>query len=175
MFKHLQGSTQKNCVSARQRGSALIVALVFLLAMTLIGTTAMQGTTQQERMAGNYLDRMMAFQAAEAALAVARRSAVATPPSPSAISPTTPFSAQTTTWWETPVLPCQPMLPCSLPGYQDLAAPPRYVIQNRGFLSGGGGSAAVNPGGGGTKCQITARANGGTTSAVVILEEIIDC
>ena len=31
-----------------QRGSALIVSLVFLLVMTLIGVAAMQGTTQQE-------------------------------------------------------------------------------------------------------------------------------
>lgn len=35
--------------------------------MTLIGTTAMQGTHQQ-RMAGNMRDRNLAFQAAEAAL-----------------------------------------------------------------------------------------------------------
>lgn len=51
-----------------QRGSALIIALVFLLVMTLIGVTAMQGTTQQEGMAGNTRQRNLAFQAAEAAL-----------------------------------------------------------------------------------------------------------
>lgn len=53
---------------AAQRGSALIIALVFLLVMTLIGTTAMQGTSQQENMASNMRDRNLAFQAAEAAL-----------------------------------------------------------------------------------------------------------
>lgn len=52
----------------RQRGSALIIALVFLLLMTLIGVTAMQTTTLQERMAGNMRDRNLALQAAEAAL-----------------------------------------------------------------------------------------------------------
>ncbi|MBK8535771.1 MAG: hypothetical protein IPL59_11960 [Candidatus Competibacteraceae bacterium] len=52
----------------RQRGSALIVALVFLLAMTLIGVTAMQGTTQQESMAGNSRQRNLAFQASESGL-----------------------------------------------------------------------------------------------------------
>ena len=51
-----------------QRGSALIVALVFLLAMTLIGVTAMQGTNQEERMAGNARDRNLAFQASESAI-----------------------------------------------------------------------------------------------------------
>lgn len=52
----------------RQHGTALVVALVFLLLMTLIGVTAMQTTTLQERMAGNERDRNLAFQAAEAAL-----------------------------------------------------------------------------------------------------------
>lgn len=52
----------------RQQGSALIVALVFLLAMTLIGVTAMQGTSQQESMAGNAREKNLAFQAAEAGL-----------------------------------------------------------------------------------------------------------
>lgn len=51
-----------------QRGSALIIALIFLLLMTLIGVTAMQGTTQQETMAGNARQRNLAFQASEAAL-----------------------------------------------------------------------------------------------------------
>jgi len=52
----------------RQQGSTLIVALVFLLAMTLIGVTAMQGTSQQENMASNLRQRNLAFQAAETAL-----------------------------------------------------------------------------------------------------------
>lgn len=52
----------------RQRGVALIVALVFLLIMTLLGATAMQTTSQQETMAGNTRQRNLAFQATEAAL-----------------------------------------------------------------------------------------------------------
>jgi type IV pilus assembly protein PilX len=54
--------------SLSQAGSALIVALIFLLLMTLLGTTAMRGSTMQERMAGNARDSNIAFQAAEAAL-----------------------------------------------------------------------------------------------------------
>lgn len=52
----------------RERGSALAVALIFLLLMTLLGVSAMRGSNMQERMAGNLRDRNMAFQAAEAAL-----------------------------------------------------------------------------------------------------------
>lgn len=51
-----------------QRGSALIVAMVMLLVLTLLGVTAVRNTTLQERMAGNLRDSNLAFQAAERAL-----------------------------------------------------------------------------------------------------------
>lgn len=51
-----------------QHGSALIISLIFLLLLTIIGVTAMQSSTMQERMAGNTRDRNLAFQSAEAAL-----------------------------------------------------------------------------------------------------------
>ena len=47
---------------------ALVVALVLLVAVTLIGLAGIRGTALQEKMAGNYYDRETAFQAAEAAL-----------------------------------------------------------------------------------------------------------
>jgi type IV pilus assembly protein PilX len=46
----------------------LIIALVFLLMLTVLGVAGMQGTTQQERMSGNMYNRNLAFQAAETAL-----------------------------------------------------------------------------------------------------------
>ncbi len=51
-----------------QRGVALVIALVLLIAVTLVGLAGIRGTTLQERMAGNYSDREIAFQAAEASL-----------------------------------------------------------------------------------------------------------
>ncbi|TCK05937.1 pilus assembly PilX family protein [Marinobacterium mangrovicola] len=51
-----------------ESGAALIVALIMLLLITIIGVSAMQTTTMEERMAGNLRDRHVAFQAAEAAL-----------------------------------------------------------------------------------------------------------
>lgn len=56
---------------ARQHGIALVIALVFLLLLTIIGVTAMNTTTMQERMAGNARDRNAAFQVTEATLRVA--------------------------------------------------------------------------------------------------------
>jgi type IV pilus assembly protein PilX len=52
----------------RERGTVLIVALMFLVALTLLGLSTMRGTTLEERMAGNARDYNTALQAAEAAL-----------------------------------------------------------------------------------------------------------
>lgn len=52
----------------RQRGTVLVVGLIFLALMTLIGVTAFSVATQEERMAGSARDRLRAFEAAEAAL-----------------------------------------------------------------------------------------------------------
>ncbi len=53
---------------SRQKGAVLLVSLIFLILLTIIGVTAMQTTTLQERMAGNTRDLNLAFQASEAAL-----------------------------------------------------------------------------------------------------------
>jgi type IV pilus assembly protein PilX len=55
----------------RQQGAVLIVGLIFLLILTIIGTTSISDTDLQERMAGNLRDRNSAFQSAEAALRTA--------------------------------------------------------------------------------------------------------
>jgi len=55
-------------IRGRQTGAALVIALIFLLLMTLIGTSSMRSATMQERMAGNSRDYNLGFQAAEAAL-----------------------------------------------------------------------------------------------------------
>lgn len=53
---------------ARQRGAVLVTGLIFLVILMLLGTTALQGTLLEEKMAGNLRDETLAFQAAEAAL-----------------------------------------------------------------------------------------------------------
>jgi type IV pilus assembly protein PilX len=53
----------------RQTGSVLIVSLIMLLILTVIGVTSITNIGTNEKMAGNYKDHDLAFQAAEAALA----------------------------------------------------------------------------------------------------------
>lgn len=55
----------------RQRGVALVVALILLVVATLIGLAASRGTVLQERMSANSYDRSMAFQRSESALRAA--------------------------------------------------------------------------------------------------------
>jgi type IV pilus assembly protein PilX len=55
----------------KQRGVALVVALILLVVATLIGLAASRGTMLQERMSGNSYDRSLAFQRSESALRAA--------------------------------------------------------------------------------------------------------
>lgn len=52
----------------RQQGATLVVALIFLVVLTMLGITAAQNSAQEERMSGNTRSRDLAFQAAESAL-----------------------------------------------------------------------------------------------------------
>lgn len=51
-----------------QTGAALLMALVFLVLLTIISLSSMQATTLEEKMAGNLRDHDVALQAAETAL-----------------------------------------------------------------------------------------------------------
>lgn len=59
--------------SMNQQGSALIVALLLMVVITLLALAGARNTILQERMAGNMHDRNMAFQAAEAGLRAGER------------------------------------------------------------------------------------------------------
>ena len=52
----------------RQTGAVLAVALIFMVLMTLVGVSTMRTSVISERMAGNYDNLNVAFQAAESAL-----------------------------------------------------------------------------------------------------------
>lgn len=57
-----------NGFPARERGAAMVIALVMLLVLTLLATASARMTLMEERMTGNTQDRNIAFQAAEAGL-----------------------------------------------------------------------------------------------------------
>lgn len=51
-----------------QSGAALVVGLIFIVLLTMLGISAFGISSLEERMAGHSRDRLLAFQAAEAAL-----------------------------------------------------------------------------------------------------------
>ena len=59
--------------AAHAQGFVLMTSLMFILVLAMLGLAAMQGSTLQERMAGNQRDRSIALQAAELALRDAER------------------------------------------------------------------------------------------------------
>jgi len=60
-----------SCINLAQRGTALVMTLVFLVLLTMLGITAINTSTLEERMAGNTKDQNLSFQAAETALRAA--------------------------------------------------------------------------------------------------------
>ena len=145
----------------RQRGMALIVALILLLTMTLLGVTAMRSTTQGERMAGNFRDRNLAFQAAEAALREGENILRNDPPPLSMVigavqGPSDPVSYDNL-GWNTAELYDGTL--------QGLSAQPRYFIELV-RLEGDSEEFSDDQG----VYRVTARGLGGTTDAVVILQ-----
>lgn len=63
----------------QQRGATLLMALVFLLVITVLALSSVQGVGMQERMAANLYDRDLALQSTEAALHAAEAALLANP------------------------------------------------------------------------------------------------
>jgi len=59
--------------AGRQQGFVLVSAIMLLVALTLLSLSIMSTNTLEERMAGYYRDRQLAFEAAEAGLREAER------------------------------------------------------------------------------------------------------
>lgn len=81
----------------RERGAVLIISLILLVLITLIGVASLRNVVLEAKMASNFYDRSLAFQAAEAGLrageAVAAAQAQTTPKHTSALALAAPTNA----------------------------------------------------------------------------------
>ena len=174
-MKHNQHHTIKN-----QRGSILIVSLMILVVLTMIGVSSMSTTSLQERMAGNFRDRQIAFQAAELALAYAEDFANTNINSASIFNDTngyysqyngpTSFNAFNASWWTTTT---SQALPTAI---TQVRTQPRFVIEYRGDIGQEEGTSINLSGygestGGGqiSNFRVTVRATGLSANTLVIL------
>jgi len=64
---------------SNQRGAALVMALAVLVLLTILGISAMKGSTLEYRMATSIQDKSTAFQAAESALSESMASVTLNP------------------------------------------------------------------------------------------------
>jgi len=158
-----------------QSGVVLIISLIMLLLLTLIGTTGMQSTSLEEKMAGNMRDKNLAFQAAESALKAAEASLVSPAVLPAFTDAGTGgFYKDTSTiptdtailtdsFWTT-----NPVATSSVTTLGNGITTPVYIIQQLPAACFG----TCPPDPATTPYRITVRATGGTTNAVVILQSI---
>lgn len=173
MSKHANRLT-KHRTSTLQQGSALIIALVFLLIMTLIGTAAMQNTGQQESMAGSVRDRNLGFQAAETGLRICLRMVeppVALPPA-GMIAPVesgdpggfwTNYFQQNSSLYSTGTT----TPPTGTSALSQVSQQPSCIIEN---MNNTNLACLSDPN---LNCfRITARGVGGTANAIVILQSM---
>lgn len=166
-----------------QRGVALVLALVFLLLLTLIGITALNTTSLEEKMAGNVKDRNLAFQAAESALALGENwlyTQLGKPIFPNTgIGLHTPATGTTENWDDNTNWSSKSVTYPNLPGQSGsgtlgkINTQPKYMIEDMGEVPESGGSLVLSSsykGKGTTILRVTTRGTGGTDAAVVMLQ-----
>jgi type IV pilus assembly protein PilX len=176
----------------RQTGAALITGLIFLVVLSMIGITAANMSTIEERMSGNMRDRSLAMQAAELALRDAERDIMGSVTAVArSISGITGFvadcgasTAGTTAddglcyngsaGYGTPIWTAANMTAAPSVAYgrftnatniAGLSAQPRYLIEGIRKTPPGGGQAFYY--------RITVRAQGANANTVVWLQEVL--
>ncbi len=167
----------------RQSGAALIVSLILLLVMTLLGVSAMQTNVLEEKMAGNFRDRDLAFQAAEAALRDGETYALTDLEGFNAGCEAGLCFETDNVWelvdWSGAITPGQYIQYGDVTGGTDLTlvqADPKFVVEELAHNNPTPGNSMVvgfsaNPSDE-QYYRITARAVGGTTNAVIILQSV---
>lgn len=157
----------------RQSGAILVIALIMLLAMTLIGVTGLSSTTMQERMAGNLREMDIAFQAAEAAVREGETflESATLPDFDGAGGLYQPAVSGTPQVWEAISWTDTGASREYTGAIADLAAQPRYIIEELAPVPAPGGSLSADaPAPETGMYRVTARAVGRSDSTVVMLQ-----
>lgn len=167
-----------------QRGTALIMALVVLLLLTILGLSAMNTTVLEEKMASNAKDKLLAFEAAESALLhaegwLALNASTAVFPDAANGLYTPNVCPGSSTAGATPVWDCvvwtgtanlviYPNLPGSTsaqPMLGNVSAQPKYIIE---LLN----TTATTPQR--RRFRVTAYGNGSSSNSVAMVQSIVE-
>ena len=145
------------CFTHKQRGVALVMAMVFLLMLTIIGVTAVSTSALEEKMAGNLSDKNLSFQAAESAsrsrssgsampsMRAASR-APFRPPSTATVATGATPAWENVDWSATANLVVYPNTPtASVSGeLSAIRTQPKYIIEDLGEVPETGGSISLS-------------------------------
>jgi len=156
----------------QQRGAVLAVSLIMLLLLTILGITAIQTTTMQERMAGNSRDLNMAFQAAEAALRKGEidLTAATVPAFDGTGGHFTPAALNADEIWETIDWSTSAInYTTTLYG---VAAQPQYIVEELPTIAKNTGSLEAGLAGTVQFYRITSRAVGATSNSIAMLQSV---
>jgi type IV pilus assembly protein PilX len=167
----------------RQRGTVLLMALMFLVVLSLLGIAMVSSTSVEEKMARNARDMDVATQAAEAALRDARIRIMGV-----YANPATPLNSYafaddcsnglcsvnaTQPVWSAFSLDAAPSsalgTTTSSPTMVGVAAQPRYLVER--IVIKKPGDTITNQGGGVTAYRITAKGVGRSSS--IIIQEVV--
>ena len=170
---------------AKQRGVALIMALAFLVLLTILGLTALNTTALEEKMAGNVKDKNAAFQAAETAISAGESWLYnkLDRPQPNSSTGVYLYDSTALDTWETVnwsgtsnllVYPNNPDQTIS-GGLSSrmVNSQPKYIVEDMGDFTFSGDSLNIPAnykGKGKTVLRITSRGTGGTDAAVAMVQ-----
>ena len=165
----------------RQKGAAIFIALIMLLVMTIIGITASQTTTLEEKMAGNLRDQTLALQAGEAILRWTETWVGQLVGEPTAVAGCTsgcdttvwrlntlPFDLTSAAVWSTGSVRSNYTGIGTGPGM--VAAVPKSVVEEHSFIKDSLNEGKQNDTSGQMFYRLTANGTGGTTSAQALLQ-----
>lgn len=166
---------------AQQKGSVLVVSLLILLVMTLLGVTAMNTSSLEQKIVYNFRDRQLAFQAAEAALRDGESFIQNTTLTAANFSATcanglcTEASATTPVWFDQTLNVWTTTSRHRTASYSapEVLQQPIYIVEWLGYVFPAGATpptGAVAGPGDPEMFRITALATGGTTQARVMLQ-----
>lgn len=159
----------------KQRGATLIIAMIFMLVLTVIGMAGMDVTFLEEKMAGNMRDRNIAFQAAEAALRDGEDyldSQVLLP----AFDGTNGLYAVPTdgtkNWKEVIWTASSAVVSYDGPGFDELSLPAAYIIEDLATATNTDSLEVGDPVDKKRYYRVTARAQGLSDTTEVILQTV---
>jgi type IV pilus assembly protein PilX len=167
----------------RQRGTVLLMALMFLVVLSLLGIAMVSSTSVEERMARNARDQDVAMQAAEAALRDARiriTGIYTNPPTPlnswdfsdTCTNGLCTRNATQPVWsaYSLDTTPSQPLgTTTGSPSMLGVSAAPRYLIER--IIIQQPGAAITGVASGVTAHRITAKGVGRSSS--IIVQEVV--